>query len=251
MTYTHLIVLLLVVPSLALANDSICYPAIDYTKPQYIIGYGSLINEASKQATAKNTGPNIPIEVHGFERGWYTLIAEQIFLGVKKNSLKSFNAVAFLLKDHAEIAAFDERESGYCRVKVPIDKITFLAQDKMIGELWIYVPQQPKETINFAEANSVAASYIYTFLHGCQEIERNFALPNYTNNCIEQTSAWPFFVTYDLDNIANLLKSRVFSEADNLATIEKLLCHSRKVIKNIRKDSDYYNKVCASLRADE
>ena len=47
-----------------------CRPPVDTSSAQYIIGYGSLMEEKSKNEDAKNVGANFPIYITGFERGW-------------------------------------------------------------------------------------------------------------------------------------------------------------------------------------
>ena len=62
------IVSMVFVADQSLAQD--CHPPVDKSKPQYTIGYGSLMQKASKDRTAPNTGGNIPAMVKGFRRAW-------------------------------------------------------------------------------------------------------------------------------------------------------------------------------------
>ncbi|UZQ56141.1 hypothetical protein OOK60_08840 [Trichothermofontia sichuanensis B231] len=46
-----------------------CHPPLNATQPQYIIGYGSLMETAFKERTAPTAGENLPILLTGFKRG--------------------------------------------------------------------------------------------------------------------------------------------------------------------------------------
>ncbi|MDX1794958.1 hypothetical protein SFC82_15035 [Legionella pneumophila] len=66
-----------------------CRPNINPTLPQFIIGYGSLMQEESKKEDSSMVGENFPIYVSGFQRGWIergTPIGfSTIYLGVVPN----------------------------------------------------------------------------------------------------------------------------------------------------------------------
>lgn len=87
----------LFIPGLMLA----CNPTIDSTRHQYIIGYGSLMNEASKEKTVKDKVHNHPVIVKGFRRGWYLNPCDNVvsyiatFLAATPSQDSLFNAVAF------------------------------------------------------------------------------------------------------------------------------------------------------------
>jgi hypothetical protein len=48
---------------------AVCHPEIDLEKKQYIIGYGSLINEQSKRYSVADVSNGFPVEITGFRRG--------------------------------------------------------------------------------------------------------------------------------------------------------------------------------------
>ena len=74
-----LLLLLLFSSNLAIADS--CHPAPDKFQKQFIIGYGSFMDEASKRRTAPNAGENIPVKVKGFERAWL-MRAKQAGFGI-------------------------------------------------------------------------------------------------------------------------------------------------------------------------
>lgn len=47
-----------------------CHPDFDDNKSQYIIGYGSLIDEVSKRNTDDTASTNYPIILSGYQRSW-------------------------------------------------------------------------------------------------------------------------------------------------------------------------------------
>ena len=47
-----------------------CRPELDPSKPQYIVGYGSLMQSSSKRMTEPGAGINLPVLVTGFQRAW-------------------------------------------------------------------------------------------------------------------------------------------------------------------------------------
>ncbi len=58
------------IPVQAQAQKQACHPAIDPLKPQYTVGYGSLMEDSSRRRTAHNTGEALPVLVSGFERSF-------------------------------------------------------------------------------------------------------------------------------------------------------------------------------------
>ncbi len=127
---------------LALRPDR-CHPPLDATQPQYIIGYGSLMETASKERTAPTAGENLPILLRGFERGWFmrgSSDSPTTYLGAIANSQASMNAVIYRVPLLQEVEATDIREGGYCRFPVNPQQIVML--DRSVtpqGQIWIYV----------------------------------------------------------------------------------------------------------------
>lgn len=164
-----------------------CHPLLASNRSQFIIGYGSLISESSKKNTLTNVDPNIPVRVLGYSRVWSMRAPQKkmTFLGVEEHPKKTFNGVIFSL-NNAQISAFDKREIGYCRKKVPLQNIQFLSQqEKIDGDYWIYIPQkncsQPYDKNNYP----IASYYQQIFLSGCREIELKFHLKGFYKECLK------------------------------------------------------------------
>ena len=71
-----------------------CRPDFDSSQKQYIIGYGSLMQDESRQRTTPNTGLSYPVEIRGYRRGWY-ITGPRIgfgatFLGVVPDPVQQF-----------------------------------------------------------------------------------------------------------------------------------------------------------------
>jgi hypothetical protein len=111
---------------------------------QYIIGYGSLLNSASKNRTYPNTSENIPIRVRGYNRIWnckgVSSTLSTTFLGVKSSPDGSFNGAMFSLDSGSKgLRKFDERESFYCRKEVPKSNIEVDYSFELIKMYYIHL----------------------------------------------------------------------------------------------------------------
>src|SRR5687768_16078311 len=62
----NLISILLLLPLPSFAFD--CHPEINPNLPQYIVGYGSLMDESSKKRTDPSTEESVPVLVKGYKR---------------------------------------------------------------------------------------------------------------------------------------------------------------------------------------
>lgn len=185
---------------LAFAEEA-CYPTVDKSLPQYLIGYGSLIQQESKAKTYPHTGPNLPIEVQGYKRGWFgkggSVGFSTTFLSVVEDTSAKFNGVLFRVPSQNAINNYDQRESIYCRQEVKAQNITMLNQQALPkGQYWLYVAK-PETVVKATKQHPIVQSYVDIFLSGCIEIQNKYHLKNYLNNCIESTYDWPDFWVND------------------------------------------------------
>ncbi|MFY7697345.1 MAG: hypothetical protein ACOVQX_00725 [Legionella sp.] len=176
------------------ALASSCHPEPNNALPQYIIGYGSLISEASKRSTYSNVGDNIPVIVNHYQRGWYlkgpSVRFNTTFLGVKPDKNAKINAVVFSLPKAERLNFFDRRESGYCRILVKPSLIHSLTNQVLPkAQFWIYVPSLKQIAIASAH-NPIVQSYVDIFLSGCLELEKKYHINDFAKNCIRSTSNW-------------------------------------------------------------
>jgi hypothetical protein len=171
-----------------------CHPAPDFARDQYIIGYGSLMNEASKKRTAPNAGPGLPIRVEGFRREWTARGApigfSTTFLGVAASPEASMNAVVYKVDDDTEVMATDRRERQYCRHRVAPNQLTMLSgATKPDGEMWVYVN---KDDYRFPPSKRwpIVQSYVDIFLGGCLALEEKYGVENFAAECVTSTHGW-------------------------------------------------------------
>lgn len=170
-----------------------CRPVPDMAMSQFIIGYGSLMQEQSKQEDSANVGKNLPIYITGFDRGWIEHSTEPRFgttyLGVKSKPNHKMNAVYFKLNAADDIHNYDKRENTYCRVAVSKDKIQSLGGiDLPEGQYWIYttVSKGDKPSKQFP----LVQSYVDIFLSGCLDLEKQYHLQGFAKDCVNTTSNW-------------------------------------------------------------
>ncbi|MEB3191878.1 MAG: gamma-glutamylcyclotransferase family protein [Snowella sp.] len=174
-----------------------CRPAIAPEQKQYIVGYGSLMEDESRHRTAPQSGEAYPILLKGYRRGWF-IAGPKIgfgasFLGVQPDSNQKINAVIYEVLDPTEVAATDRREGSYCRALVPLNSLKLLKSDlpQPDGQIWIYTlnPSQSKVTPPSPQF-PIVQSYVDIFLSGCLEQAERFNLPDFPQQCIETTTGW-------------------------------------------------------------
>lgn len=179
---------------LAANHSGNCNAAPDPAKTQYIIGYGSLMQDESRKRTTPNANIAYPVKVNGYQRGWFTKGSgvgfSTTFLGVVQSKESTLNAVIYQI-DVTEITTMDKREFSYCRLAVEPENYSLLKQDIPLssGQVWIYVNKP--ETIATANRNyPIVQSYVDIFLSGCLELEQRFELEDFAKQCLVTTSNW-------------------------------------------------------------
>lgn len=172
-----------------------CNVAPDATRPQYVIGYGSLMQDESRKRTSPQAGPAHPIELEGYRRGWFSrgspIGFSTTFLGLVQDAASRLNAVIYQV-DVAELAPTDQRERSYCRASVARARIKPLERDYSLapnGQAWIYVSRGPNVSLPNAKF-PIVQSYVDVFLSGCLEQERRFDVAGFAQQCISTTSGW-------------------------------------------------------------
>jgi hypothetical protein len=172
-----------------------CRAAADASRPHYVIGYGSLMQDESRGRTAPHAGPAHPVEVSGYRRAWIARGApvgfSTTFLGVTRDPHSHLNAVVYQV-DADELRSTDQREASYCRMAVPVSAIASLEKvpfDMAAGQAWIYTNQPATiapPSVNFP----IVQSYVDIFVSGCLEQEQRFGLEGFARECIATTHDW-------------------------------------------------------------
>jgi len=184
----------------------LCNPPPRNDAAHYIVGYGSLMESASKERTYKNTGENIPVQIKGFRREWNlkgdSIGLDTTYLGVVPHKDSSFNGVIFQLPPSENVVeslkSYDVREKFYCRQNVDIKDIKVLAPLKESSSnssatqekyYWIYVNKE-KYTARPTKGYPIVQSYVDVFISGCLELQEKFNLPDFAKKCVESTEGW-------------------------------------------------------------
>lgn len=166
---------------------------------QFIVGYGSLMQSASRERTVPKAGPAFPIEVLGYQRGWFAMGTspgfDTTYLGALPNEEAHFNAVAFSIPESA-MPEMDVRESFYCRILLQSSELRTLHGSKELlpGQYWMYV-NGPQSIGRPTAEKPLVQSYVDIFIGGCLSIEAQFELSGFAKACIRSTSDWsPYWV---------------------------------------------------------
>lgn len=208
----------------AWANED-CHPAVDAAKPQFVIGYGSLMETESKRRTAPDTGSNLPVLVTGFARSWNTRGSEvgfsTTYLGADVDASAEMVAALYRVFRVEDIKATDDRESFYCRVAVAADAARMLDGSEVphTGQIWIYV-NKPDAVDLPDERFPIVQSYVDIFMTGCLQLEEKVHGWNrkFSEECIATTRDWsPHWVN------DRLYPRRAFIYQPNAYAIDTLL----------------------------
>ena len=177
------------------APDVECHPAPDASRPQYIIGYGSLMQDESRKRTSPHAGAAHPVEVAGFRRGWFAKGApvgfSTTYLGIVPDRANHLNAVIYRV-DPPELAATDRRETSYCRMRVEPANVKSLERGfspPPDAQTWIYA-NRPQGIATPSTELPIVQSYVDIFLSGCFEQEERFGLAGFARECIATTADW-------------------------------------------------------------
>ncbi len=165
----------------------------------FIFGYGSLINTASRNATAIRPIQAIPVRVSaafGYVRTWDDRSSSGFTaLGLARpapgEQPMTINGVLFPVEG-GDMTAFDARETGYARVEVPGPDIEAVSWQRLPaqGKIWVYIPElrgkppgvglpQPNPSFPLLE------SYIDVVIEGGLEYG-----PGFAREIIETTTGW-------------------------------------------------------------
>jgi len=214
-----------------------CYPPPDGRIPQYIIGYGSLMQTASKLRTYPNAKENIPVLVRGFSRHWNiegsSIGFSTTYLGVQLNDTATINGVIFQIPGDSQadltaaISNYDTRERFYCRLEVAPEKIEVLniteETDQIMNskekkaQFWIYY-NRPINSKDPSAKYPIVQSYVDVFLSGCIELAEKFKLDKFADMCVTNTEGWSRHWVND-----RILPRRPFSHTPMSTKIDKML----------------------------
>ncbi len=176
---------------------------------QYIFGYGSLIEDASRLSTTPSARNAFPVKVTGIVRGWWARGAASglttTFLGaIKAPKPKQWcNGVIYAVSAE-DLAATDRRESaGYQRCRIPRKKIEMLDGSGRVpdGDFWAYLNLlQPKDLPQNlpSEQFPMVQSYVDICVNGCLQVEGRYqTAKGFTADFFATTDQWSRFWVND------------------------------------------------------
>jgi len=171
-----------------------CHPTINPLLAQYIIGYGSLINEASKKRTDLSAQQNFPVLIKGYQRSWSVHGnlpgLNATFLSVHKDKNASFNGVIYKLSRPEHIEKYDARETIYCRKALSEDElVVYKTKLPIKKQIWIYISDDKTQAYP-AHDFPIVQSYVDIFIRGCIQIQEKFKLKHFAKDCIQTTAHW-------------------------------------------------------------
>lgn len=174
----------------------------------FIFGYGSLINTASRNATAGHPVAAIPVRVSaafGYIRGWDDRSPSGFTaLGLRRpspgESAMTINGVLYPAEGTA-MAAFDARERGYVRLEIPHADIEAVSWQALpaAGHIWVYVPEAtgnlPGTDLPLPDAHfPILQSYVDVVIEGGLEYG-----PSFAREIIATTKDWSAYWLNDRD----------------------------------------------------
>lgn len=173
---------------------STCHPQTNTKLPQYVVGYGSLIDEQSKKRTDPTAEESFPISVKGYQRHWGVHGnlpgLNATFLSIVENHSTSFNGVIYKLSHPNTIEQYDKRERTYCRKQLDTDQLqTYNLALPTQKQVWIYYATQKTNQPPSADF-PIVQSYVDIFIRGCIQIEQKFKIDEFAKNCITNTAQW-------------------------------------------------------------
>ena len=197
-------------------------------QPQnFIFGYGSLINTASRNATASKPIDAIPVRVSasfGYVRAWVDRARSGFTaLGLRKpgagEQAMTINGVLYPVEGD-DMGLFDQREAGYRRMEVPREAIQAVSWEQVPteGKIWVYVSVgsdgTPGEGLQPPSADyPVLQSYVDVVIDGALEYG-----PDYARELIETTADWSPYWLNDRE-----LPRRPWVYDKNYAAVDTLL----------------------------
>ena len=162
----------------------------------FIIGYGSLINSASRNSTVSAPIPAIPVRIlpsFGYIRSWNSRADAFTSLGLRKagpgERALTINGVLYPVNS-ADLPKYDQREEHYHRVEVPASQIEAVGWQRLpeAGHLWTYVPLASDPQGEPDADHPLLQSYIDVVVEGGLEYGEDFA-----REIVETSDGWSDF----------------------------------------------------------
>ncbi len=166
----------------------------------YVFGYGSLLERASRTRTNPEALGAWPARVTGYQRGWFHQFADNVgssctYLGAVAAKGKTINGVVYRVADFEKTK---ERETGYTATPLETPEITMLdgGEPLKVGpdvKVYIFVSNQDSisKTKEPTAEFPMVESYVDICINGCLELEALYrTATGFTQEFIRTTSGW-------------------------------------------------------------
>lgn len=197
--------------------------ATDSGPKHYIVGYGSLMEDSSRERTVPSARYAYPVIVEGFERGWFAQGGRGNFgityLGAVAEPNAKIWGVIYDVSE-ADLAATDAREGLYDRVEVRRDQLRFFKGMNIAqgAKIWIYVAPEADSVRTPDAAHPIVQSYVDIFINGCFELQDRYQIDDFAVHCLSTTTGWSEHWVND-----RIYPRRPFIYEPNAGTIDALL----------------------------
>ncbi len=194
----------------------------------YVFGYGSLLERASRTRTNPEALGAWPARVTGYQRGWFHQFADNVgssctYLGAVAAKGKTINGVVYRVADFEKTK---ERETGYTATPLETPEITMLdgGEPLKVGpdvKVYIFVSNQDSisKTKEPTAEFPMVESYVDICINGCLELEALYrTATGFTQEFIRTTSGWNANWVND-----RIYPRRPFIYAPNASAIDKAL----------------------------
>jgi cation transport regulator ChaC len=195
----------------------------------YVFGYGSLLERASRTRTNPDAIAAWPARVTGYSRGWFHQFADHVgltctFLGAVPDKGKAVNGAIYAVSD---IESTKQREVGYTAIALKAREIEMLDGGGAfeVGKatnVYIFVsnPESTSPTREPTAKVPMVQSYVDICINGCLELDALYRglKGSFTQEFIRTTTGWNAHWVND-----RIYPRRPFIYVPNASLIDKAL----------------------------
>ena len=168
----------------------------------YIFGYGSLLERASRTRTNPDAIGAWPARVKGFKRGWFHQFQAPVgstctFLGAVRAEHETINGVIYAV---ADLESTKKREIGYTATPIDNGRIEMLDggpewDESVPVNIFLSDQESVSRTEKPTREMPMVQSYVDICINGCLELEALYRKVNalFTREFIATTSGWSKF----------------------------------------------------------
>jgi cation transport regulator ChaC len=167
----------------------------------YVFGYVSLLERASRTRTNPESVGAWPARVTGYQRGWFHQFADNVgssctYLGAEKAAGKTINGVIYSVSDFEKTK---QRETGYTAIQLKAPDIAMLDGSGPLAmgddvKVYIFVSKQDSisKTREPTAQFPMVQSYVDICINGCLELDSLYraAKGSFTQEFIRTTTGW-------------------------------------------------------------